>query len=297
MDDGIKEAHENIDAVKQHALILEKTYGETDRYYFEGLEERLVLSNYGITLPFEGITSAYKLKAEITKEQLATITSVRLASYVNYDNFNFDLTKPLYESNDGSVFSLGSFGIAIIGFTQGAILPITIGDMTLNVPIPSEGIFLVIPDENYNNLTNNCVAYITGGTITANKYTQIDNKYLRTPIIDIPDEIGKISEDGGILMLGAKTAKGSGLAVGWNAEAESGGFALVSQAKARGIDSVAIGLNAKATSDYAIGIGWEVDAKGTHAFAIGNLAKTIAHAAMSIGYNTISASPKQLVNG
>lgn len=314
-DGGFEGTEEEFaDKLAQEYIAINTSYGETDRYYFEGLEERLVLANYGITLPFDGITSAYKLKAEITKEQLATITSIRLASYVNWDIFRFDLTKPLYESNDGSVFSLGSLGIAIIGFTQGAILPITIGDMTLNVPIPSKGIFMVIPDENYNLLANNYVLYITGGIITANKYTQIDNKYLYVPDInlDIPDEIG-YREDKGIRMRGASETYDRGFSVGSGAKALNvGAFALGGDCITEGYDAKSMGTRAHALGDNSTALGYFVWARGNNstvaggfrneadgdsAFVTNRFNSAKGYASAAFGDGNYASGSKQFVTG
>ena len=249
----------------------EATYEETDKYYFEGEETQLVLANYGITLPFEGITSAYKLKAEITKEQLAAITEIRLVSYENLDGFNVDTTQPLFESADGSVFGFGSLGVIIVGFTPGATLQVPLSEtMILPIPVPSKGIFMVIPDENYNQFTNNYELYFTGGTITANKYTKIYNKYLITPIIEIPDEIG-YRENRGIRMFNASETTEHGFAAGDNAKATArGAVAIGGDCVASGIDSIAMGLGSRALANYAISMGHFCVSKYPSSYSIGN---------------------------
>lgn len=241
----------NDGKVISNGLVFSDSYGETDRYYFEGEEEQLVLSNYGISLG-ENISSAYKLKAEITKEQLSTITSVKLASFENWDVFHFDLEDSLlYENEHGSVYALADFGFAIVGFTAGAILQVPISEtMTINIPIPSVGIFLVMPDENFSIMANNCVLILENGAITAKKYPFINNKYLDIPYTKTPDEIG-YKDSGSIRMLDEYA-----IATGYKTEAS-------------GWVSHAEGSLTKATGATAHAEGGETEASGMCSHAEG----------------------------
>ena len=157
-----------------------KVYALTNKYYFEGKETTIPLSDRGINLG-DNIKNAYQLHMEITKEQLAKIDELRLVRFKDWSTSKINLTDNLLYSDPngiGNVYNIPNAGFVIVGFKDGVLNIST----DMNIPVPYAGVFVVIPDEKYNDLENNYVLISKTGEFTADKYLNVKSKNL-----DIPD--------------------------------------------------------------------------------------------------------------
>lgn len=184
---------EFADKLAKEYIPINTSYGETDKYFYDGTEVRLDLSAYGLSLG--NFTSAYKLNLEITKEQVEAMEKVTQLDMNTLSFMEMDLSSMIVSSSEqGNIYSIGDLGFIIVAYVDNAMLRVEALNMT--IPVPQKGAYIVVLDEIYNGLVNNYVLLFEGSTVTAKIYSQIDNKYLRTPIIDVDSPI--IKENGGL---------------------------------------------------------------------------------------------------